>query len=56
LENAKNENTPDTGKSKALIHLVCVTCNKMFAVDVAHYEEKQCPECHPHTSPPKKST
>ncbi len=54
MDNAQNEHTPDTGKSKTLIHRVCVTCNKMFVVDAEEYEEKQCPECHPHTPPPKK--
>ena len=53
LENAKSEGAAKTDETKVLIHRVCVTCNKMFTVDAAEYEEKQCPECHPHT-PPKK--
>jgi hypothetical protein len=54
LEDIRKENTGASDKPKVLIHRVCVTCNKMFTVDAEHYEEKQCPECHPHTPPPKK--
>ncbi len=54
MENVKSENTAATEKPKNLIHRVCVTCNKMFAVDAENYEDKQCPECRPHTPPPKK--
>ncbi len=54
MESPQNENMPGTDKPKILIHRVCVTCNKMFTVETERYEEKQCPECHPHTPPPKK--